>query len=146
MSEPTADELDREQLQQLHNATLKASDACLELKKLCAAILVPVGTVVSSFSDKKPNGALFIAGFMVIAAFWIADSFSYFYQRKLRGAMIPIWQRRAARVAGGYAHFPSSGAVSPARAAINASMVYYLILGVLFGTAAWAYEVGLLGS
>ncbi|QIY94528.1 hypothetical protein HEP87_11520 [Streptomyces sp. S1D4-11] len=144
MSKPTADELDKEQLQQLHNATLKASDACLELKKLCAAILVPVGTILSSFGDKKPDGALFVAGFSVVFAFWMADSFSYFYQRKLRGAMIPIWQRRANNVDGGYPHVPSSGDVSPLRAAFNASMVYYLILGALFGVAAWTYEAGLL--
>ncbi|WP_159040795.1 hypothetical protein [Streptomyces sp. XY593] len=146
MSEPTADDLDKEQLEQLHAATLKASEACLELKKLCAVILVPVGTVISAFGDKSPGSSLFVAGFLVIFAFWVADSFSYYYQRKLRGAMIPIWHRRAARCAEGYAFVPSSGAVGPLRAAFNASMAYYFILGLLFGVAVWAYVAGLLNG
>ncbi|MFD7854236.1 hypothetical protein ACFV6B_08055 [Streptomyces microflavus] len=144
MSEPTADSLDKEQLDQLHAATLKASEACLELKKLCAVILVPVGTLVATFADKKPNSAVFIAGILIIVAFWIADSFSYFYQRKLRGAMIPIWNRRAARCTDGYTHIPTSGSVKPLRAAFNASMAYYLILSLLFGVATGAYSLGLL--
>lgn len=141
---PTADELDKEQLEQLHAATLKASEACLELKKLCAAVLVPVGTVVTSFGDKKPGASLFVAGLLVIFGFWIADSFSYFYQRKIRGQMTKIWRRRADRCGVDHRDVPSSGAVTPIRAAFNASMMYYLILGSLFGGAAWAYTVGLL--
>ncbi|MFF1839311.1 hypothetical protein ACFVXE_34810 [Streptomyces sp. NPDC058231] len=144
MSEPTSDSLDKDQLEQLHAATLKASEACLELKKLCAVVLVPVGTLVASFADKRPSGVVFLAGLLVILAFWLADSFSYFYQRKLRGAMIPIWNRRAARCPDAYPHTPTSGAVGPLRAAFNASMAYYLILGALFGVAAGAYSLGLL--
>ncbi|WP_328384627.1 hypothetical protein OHS81_11020 [Streptomyces sp. NBC_00400] len=146
MSGINSDELDKDQLDQLHAATLKASEACLELKKLCAVILIPVGTLLASFGDKKPGTSVFIAGLLVIIAFWMADSFSYFFQRKLRGVMIPIWQRRAARCPGGYLHVPTSGAVSPLRAAFNASMAYYLILGLLVGIAAWAYSNGWLDS
>ncbi|MCZ4125293.1 hypothetical protein [Streptomyces sp. H39-S7] len=142
MSETTADELDKEQLAQLHAATLKASEACLELKKLCAVVLVPVGTLVASFGDRKPGASLFASGTLVILAFWLADSFSYFYQRKLRGAMIPIWQRRANRCIGEIAIVPNSGEVSPWRAAFNASMVYYMILGTLFLVASSAYALG----
>ncbi|MEU1211201.1 hypothetical protein ACFYSH_09865 [Streptomyces sp. NPDC005791] len=146
MSEPTAEDLDKEQLEQLHAATLKASEACLELKKLCAVVLVPVGTIITAFGDKKPGPSLFVAGFLVIIAFWIADSFSYYYQRKLRGLMIPIWRRRAARCTEEYLFIPSSGGVGPVRAALNASMAYYFILGLLFGVAAWAYMAGLLSG
>ncbi|MFI1410511.1 hypothetical protein ACH4Y0_11485 [Streptomyces sp. NPDC020707] len=143
MTGPTKDELDKDQLDQLHAATVKASEACLELKKLCALIVVPVGTIIASFGDKKPGPSLFAAGLMVIFGFWIADSFSYYYQRKLRGAMIPIWQRRANRcVDSPYPFVPTSGAVKPWRAAFNMSMAYYLILAALIGLAAWAYAVG----
>jgi hypothetical protein len=58
----SADELDREQIEQLHAATLKASDSCFELKKLCATVLVPTATVVAVFTDKRLNEAVFIAG------------------------------------------------------------------------------------
>ncbi|MET9593317.1 hypothetical protein ABZY45_20675 [Streptomyces sp. NPDC006516] len=139
---PTKDELDKDQLDQLHAATVKASEACLELKKLCALILVPVGTIIASFGDKKPGPSLFVAGLLVIIGFWIADSFSYFYQRKLRGAMIPIWRRRASNCAEPYPFVPTSGAVKPWRAAFNASMAYYLILAVLFSLAVGAYLAG----
>ncbi|MGY3201254.1 hypothetical protein [Streptomyces sp. TE5632] len=145
VSSPTADDLDKEQLDQLHAATLKASEACLELKKLCALILVPVGTIITSFGDKKPGPSLFAAGLMVIIAFWVADSFSYFYQRKIRGAMVDIWQRRVQRCPAGEnppPSVPTSGAVTAWRAAFNASMAYYAILGVLFALASWAYAVG----
>ncbi|MGW8375864.1 hypothetical protein [Streptomyces sp. ODS28] len=142
MNEPTADMLDREQLEQLHAATLKASEACLELKKLCAAVLVPLEALVAAFNDRKPSLSLFAAGILVIAAFWIADSFSYFYQRKLRGSMHHIWQRRAQRCAEHYPHVPAPGEVSPARAAFNASMVYYLALGTLVCIAAACYSLG----
>ncbi|WP_329138139.1 hypothetical protein [Streptomyces sp. NBC_00670] len=139
---PTADDLDKDQLDQLHAATLKASEACLELKKLCALILVPVGTIITSFGDKKPGASLFTAGFLVIAAFWIADSFSYFYQRKLRALMVPIWARRAERCPEENVKIPETEAVGRLRAAFNASMAYYLVLGLLFALAAWAYAVG----
>jgi len=139
---PTADDLDKDQLDQLHAATLKASEACLELKKLCALILVPVGTIITSFGDKKPGASLFAAGFLVISAFWIADSFSYFYQRKLRALMVPIWARRAERCPEGDVKIPETEAVGRLRAAFNASMAYYAILGLLFALAAWAYAFG----
>jgi hypothetical protein len=129
-----ADDLDKEQLTQLHNATLKASDTCFELKKLCATVLVPTGTLVAVFANKKLDAAVFIAGFLVIGAFWLADSSAYYYQRKLRSAMTPIWRRRAAR-AQNYDYVPNTLAVGPLKAAFNGSMFFYLILAtlVLFG-------------
>ncbi|MEU5277743.1 hypothetical protein AB0G87_15145 [Streptomyces asoensis] len=150
VSGPTADDLDKDQLDQLHAATLKASEACLELKKLCALTLVPVGTIITSFGDKRPGPSLFLAGILVIIAFWVADSFSYYYQRKLRVAMTEIWRRRAGRCthpAPGASEsdppvIPTPSAVTAWRAAFNASMAYYAILGGLSALAAWAYAVG----
>jgi hypothetical protein len=109
-----ADELDKEQLTQLHNATLKASDTCFELKELCATVLVPAGTLVAVFTDKQLDPAVFVAGLIVVFAFWIADSSAYFYQRKLRRAVHPIWQRRAARCTEAYTDVPNTAAVDGA--------------------------------
>lgn len=86
-----------------------------------------------------------MAGFLVIAGFWVADGFSYYYQRKIRGEMIVILRRRARRCVPDVDDppvIPASGAVSVWRAAFNASMTYYLILGVLFALAAGAYAIG----
>ena len=127
----TPDELDKEQLAQLHAATLRASDSCFELKKLCATVLVPTGVLVSVFTDTKLNAAVFGAGLLVITAFWLADAVGYFYQRKLRYRMSVIWERRAARCAEGYNYVPMPRKVGPLRAAFNTSMLYYLILAMV---------------
>jgi hypothetical protein len=142
----TADDLDREQLEQLHAATLKASDSCFELKKLCATVLIPAGTLVALFTNKKLNAAVFVAGLLIITTFWLADAVGYFYQRKLRAAMTPIWERRAARCPGGYKYVPTPAKVRPARAAFNSSMTYYLILALLIGVAFLLFETGVIQS
>ncbi len=142
--EPSPDTLDKEQLDQLHAASLKATDSCFELKKLCATVLVPAGVLVATFSDKKLNPAVFVAGFAIIFAFWIADAFSFYYQRRLRVLMKEIWIRRAARCAEGYRHVQQVAAVGWFRAAFNSSMVYYLLLALVVGAALAGYALGLL--
>jgi hypothetical protein len=138
------DALDKEQLEQLHAATLKAADSCFELKKLCATVLIPTGTLVSILSQNRLNPAVFVAGLLVITAFWLADSVAYYYQRKLRSAMTPIWQRRAQRLDTGYAHVPQTEAVRPLKAAFNSSMWFYGILAVIVVSLLVAFGVGLI--
>ncbi|WP_337823244.1 hypothetical protein [Amycolatopsis sp. A1MSW2902] len=142
---PSSDALDKEQLEQLHAASLKATDSCFELKKLCATVLVPAGVLVATFSDKKLNPAVFTAGFMIIIAFWVADAFSFYYQRRLRVLMKEIWIRRAARCADDYDHIQEVASVGWFRAAFNSSMIYYLLLTFVVGVALAAYSLGLLG-
>lgn len=143
----TADDLDKEQLEQLHAATLKASDSCFELKKLCATVLVPTGTLVALFSiEKKLNLAVFAAGLLVIVAFWLADAVGYFYQRRLRAAMTVIWERRAKNCPGGYDYVPRPNKVGPLGAAFNSSMTYYLILAMLIAAALLLFEMKIIGS
>lgn len=142
----TADELDKEQLTQLHNATLKVSDTCFELKKLCATVLVPTATLLALFTDKTLDSSVFIAAILVIVAFWLADSTGYYYQRKLRNAMTPLWQRRADRCAVAYAFVPQPKPVNAWRSAFNLSMSFYLILGILVGLGFALYGMDLIGS
>lgn len=143
---PTADTLDKEQLDQLHAASLKATDSCFELKKLCATVLVPAGVLVATFSDKKLNPAVFVAGLMIIVAFWIADAFSFYYQRRLRVLMKEIWIRRADRCPEHYRHVQEVAPVGWFRAAFNSSMVYYLLLAFVVAVALATYSFGLLGA
>lgn len=140
------DSLDKDQLDQLHAATLKASDSCFELKKLCATVLVPTGTLVAIFTDKRMNFAVFGAGFFVIVAFWLADSVGYFYQRKLRNAMVKIWERRAKRCSSEYENIPEVVIVGPFRAAFNSSMIYYLILLLVLLAGLALFETGIITS
>jgi hypothetical protein len=141
-----SDAIDKEQLDQLHNATLKAADTCFELKKLCATVLVPTATLVAVFTNKQLDVAVFVAGLIVVFAFWLADSTGYYYQRKLRSAMTPIWQRRAARCTPAYSHAPNPSGVGWFRAAFNVSMVFYLILAVLLVAGIVLLKCNYIGS
>ncbi len=134
-----ADKLDELQIDQLHAATLKASDSCFEMKKLCATALVAVGSLIAVFSDKRVSDAVFIAGLAVIASFWLADSVGYYYQRKLRAKMGEIIARQAAADPG-YAYDPPA-AYNAFRSAFNGSMIYYLLLttSVLAAWGSWAH-------
>ena len=142
----SADELDRQQLEQLHAATLKASDSCFELKKLCATIVVPAATLVAVFTDHSLDSAVFISGLLIVGAFWLADAVGFYYQRKLRAAMAAIWARRAARCSEPYTHAPQVEKVSAARAAFNASMLFYLILASVICIGLVLYLAGAISS
>jgi hypothetical protein len=142
LSSVDADDLDKEQLEQLHAATLKASDSCFELKKLCATVLIPTATLVTVLNGKSLDASVFIAGLLVILTFWLADSVGYYYQRKLRAAMNPIWTRRAQRCTEPWP-FGETTSVGPIRAAFNSSMYFYLLLaGLIFvGLALLTFDV-----
>jgi hypothetical protein len=140
----TADELDQQQIEQLHAATLKASDSCFELKKLCATVLVPASTLVSVFSKQTLNAAVVGAGLMVVAAFWLADGVGYYYQRKLRSVMGVYLKRRADRCEESYS-MQATTRFGPIRAMCNASMTFYLILGLLVVLGLLLYGVRVIG-
>ncbi|NUP49890.1 MAG: hypothetical protein HOW97_21640 [Catenulispora sp.] len=142
--QPTADDLDKAQIDHLYGATLKASDSCFELKKLCATVLVPTGTLVAIFAHQKLNQAVFLAGLLIIFAFWMADAVGYYYQRKLRNAMSVIWSRRAARCPEEYDSIPNQVNVGPIRAAFNSSMIYYLVLFAPVGASYCLFELGVI--
>ncbi|KAA1425002.1 hypothetical protein FE697_003660 [Mumia zhuanghuii] len=150
----TADALDKEQIDQLHAATLQVSGNCFELKKLCATVLVAAGTLIATLSDRELDQALFVGGLVVVLVFWTADAQSYYIQAKLRGRMKELQQTRARRIADLHGYVADGVGIPinlpPARwrrirhAFFNASMLYYfLVAGVLM--SAWvAYGRGLI--
>jgi hypothetical protein len=121
--------LDQLRIDQLHAATLKASDSCFEMKKMCATLVVAAGTLVSVFTDKTLSRGVFVAGLAVVLTFWLADSVGYFYQRRLRSIMDGLIAARAKRCAAPYPFRPAT-AVAAWRAAFNGSMVFYLLLAL----------------
>jgi hypothetical protein len=137
----TADALDQLRIDQLHAATLKASDSCFEIKKMCATLVVATGTLVSVFTDKTLSRGVFVAGLAVVVAFWLADSVGYFYQRRLRSVMDRLILERAKRCATPYSFNPATS-VSAWRSAFNGSMVFYLLLAVLIAIGWGAWELG----
>lgn len=81
------DEIDWKIIDQLHTATLNFSTTSLELKKL---LFVLVGITVPSLiklAGDKLDTSLFVTIYLLAATFWFLDSFTYFYQEKLREKM-----------------------------------------------------------
>lgn len=81
------DEIDWKIIDQLHTATVGFSNTSLELKKL---FFVLVGISVPSLiklSNDKLDYSLFITLYILTITFWFLDSFTYFYQEKLREKM-----------------------------------------------------------
>jgi len=142
--DPTADELDKELLGQLHNATLKASDACFEIKKLCATVMVPTGTLVALLSGRRLNLAVFVAALLVVLFFWIADANGYYYQRKLRAKMTAVWDDRGRRCKGGWRNKPNDQVASPLQSAFNSSQWFYLLMALPVLVGLVLYLVGII--
>lgn len=150
----TAESLDKEQIDQLHAATLQVSGNCFELKKLCATVMVAAGTLIVTLSDRELDYALFVGGLVVVLVFWTADAQSYYIQAKLRARMKELQQVRTRRLAE-LSTYAVEGVglpidVQPARprrilhAFFNASMLYYFLVAVVLSSAWVAYGTGLI--
>ena len=82
-----ADEIDWKIIDQLHTATLNFSMTSLELKKIFFVLLgIAIPTLVKLASDKLDR-SLFISIYIFTIAFWFLDSFTFFYQERLREGM-----------------------------------------------------------
>ncbi len=82
-----ADELAKENLEQLHRAVLQISGNCFEIKKLCATIVVAAATLVATFTGRQLDVSLWVGAALVTMLFWVLDAQSYYYQEKLRARM-----------------------------------------------------------
>lgn len=91
------DELDKSSIDQLHKAVLQLSANCFELKRLCVTVLVSASTLFATFSNKRPDLAIFLIGTFIIIFFWLLDSQSYYYQEKLRVRMKRLAEEMAER-------------------------------------------------
>jgi len=81
------DEIDWKVIDQLHSATLNFSTTSLELKKI---FFILVGIAVPSLiklAGDKLDTSLFVTLYILTLTFWCLDSFTYFYQEKLREKM-----------------------------------------------------------
>jgi dipeptide/tripeptide permease len=81
------DEIDWKIIDQLHTATLNFSTKSLELKKLLFTLVgIAVPTLIKLTHDKLDT-SLFITIYLLVVIFWLLDSFTYYYQEKLRERM-----------------------------------------------------------
>ena len=81
------DEIDWKIIDQLHAATLNFSTTSLELKKLFFVLVgIAVPTLIKLAGDEL-DLSLFVTIYLISSTFWLLDSFTYFYQEKLREKM-----------------------------------------------------------
>lgn len=91
------DEIDWKVIDQLHTATNTFSTASLELKKLYFVLVgVAVPSLIKLASDKLDT-SLFVTLYLLTFAFWFLDSFTYFYQEKLREKMDKLFNQIKSR-------------------------------------------------
>ena len=81
------DEVDWKIIDQLHNATNRFSSSSLELKKIYFVLLGIVAPIVFKIGKEKFDIALLITPLVITLFFWFLDSFTYYYQEKLREKM-----------------------------------------------------------
>lgn len=81
------DEIDWKIIDQLHSATLNFSTKSLELKKLLFVLIgIAVPSMIKLAGDKL-DISLFVTIYLLSVTFWFLDSFTFFYQEKLREKM-----------------------------------------------------------
>lgn len=81
------DEIDWKIIDQLHAATLNFSTTSLEIKKLFFVLIgIAVPSLIKLAGDKL-DLSLFITIYILAISFWLLDSFTFFYQEKLREKM-----------------------------------------------------------
>lgn len=78
------DEVDLKLIDQLHASTLNFSSTSTELKKILFVLIGIVIPTIIKLSNNSLDISLFIAIFILLFTFWFLDSFTNYYQVKLR--------------------------------------------------------------
>jgi hypothetical protein len=78
------------EIDQLDAAILQFSKNTLATKRICASILIGVSTIVLKITNNNVDFALYVGSIVTLILFWVIDSNSYYYQRKLRIRMTNI--------------------------------------------------------
>ncbi|WP_353119602.1 hypothetical protein [Myroides odoratus] len=81
------DEVDWKIIEQLHNATNRFSTSSLEFKKFYFTILGLTTPIIYKLSGEKLDYSILLAPLIISIFFWFLDSFTYYYQEKLREKM-----------------------------------------------------------
>lgn len=87
INENIEDKIAWKKIDQLHNATVNFSKNSLEIKKLLFVVIGISTPLIINLSDNKLDTSLFVSLYIILIPFWIFDSYTYYYQKKLRAAM-----------------------------------------------------------
>jgi len=118
------------EIDQLDSAILQFSKNTLATKKICASLLVGVTTIILKLADNGLDFSIYVGSITIILIFWVIDSNSYFYQRKLRIRMTEIVNelKGSKLVINGYGMpLRKTEKASWLRAFLNSSQLFYLI-------------------
>ena len=85
--ESIEDKIDWKIIDQLHSATSTFSSASIEMKKMFFILLGITIPLLIKLTDNKLDISLFVTIYVISITFWYLDSFTYFYQEKLRSLM-----------------------------------------------------------
>lgn len=86
-NENIEDKIYWKKIDQLHNATINFSKNSLEIKKLLFVVIGISTPLIINLCGNHITRALFISLYLTIFLFWIFDSYTYYYQKKLRFQM-----------------------------------------------------------
>lgn len=78
------DQIDFKLIDQFHNATLNFSKASIQIKQMMLALAAIMGPILVKLAGDALDMSLFICMYIIIIIFWILDSYTYYYQEKLR--------------------------------------------------------------
>lgn len=118
------------EIDQLDSAILQFSKNTLATKKICASLLVGVVTIILKLTGNTLDYSIYVGSIVTVFIFWVIDSNSYFYQRKLRIRMTEIVNelKKSELVIDGYGmSLIKAEKASWPRAFFNSSQLFYLI-------------------
>jgi len=72
------------EIDQLDSAILQFSKNTLATKKFCASFLIGIIAILLRITNNTPDDSIYISSLITLTLFWVIDSNSYYYQRKLR--------------------------------------------------------------
>jgi hypothetical protein len=91
------DEIDWKVIDQLHVATVNFSNTSLELKKLFFILVGIAVPCLIKLAGDSLDISLFITLYILTFTFWFLDSFTYYYQEKLREKMDKLFNQIKSR-------------------------------------------------
>ena len=140
-TETSHDELDKNEIDQLHSAVLQMSKSCFEYKKICVGLLGAAMALIVKLNENPVTDTLFIVALSIVISFWLADSTAYYYQIATRKRMNSIRTEIAERnKIDGY--LVKDLELSVTKSLFNGSMKLYYSLATLINVA-WLIYIGL---
>ena len=139
---------EKNEIDQLHNAVLAISKQCFDLKKACITIIVAIFAIIPNIKPTS-NSIDYTSLYYCISVsatlfFYLADSYCYYYQRKLRARIDQLVKIAKHKSSIEYYYGPNSCSKTTKATIFNAmfnpSQCFYLILIILLLGVSFFYR------